>query len=98
MAVDPALGADIPVDTADSTSQGHTQDGTTISGPGDGDVDGGNIAVATDVAADESDITADSASPHDGATATTASVVALEKWCILVRGVQENVTTPRGVV
>ena len=47
MAVDPALGAATPVDTVDNTSRGHTQNDTSISGPGDDHVAGGNVAVAT---------------------------------------------------
>ena len=75
MVGDPVLGAATPADTADDTSRGHTQNNASVSGPGD-DVAGNGVAAAIDITADESDITADSASPCDGTTATTASVVA----------------------
>ena len=69
MAVDPALGAATPVDTVDNTSRGHTQNDTSISGPGDDDVAGGNVAVATAITADEPGVTADSAVDTDGGDA-----------------------------
>ena len=55
---DPVLGVATPADTAADTSRGHTQNNASVSGPGD-DVAGDNVAVAIDITADESDVTAD---------------------------------------
>ena len=61
VAVDPALGAatTADTDTADGTSRGRKRDGASISGPSEGIVAGGSAAMAADVTAGESAVTAD---------------------------------------
>ena len=59
MAVDAALDAATHADAADDTSRGRKRNSTSISGPSDDDVAGGNVAVTADVTADEPAVTAD---------------------------------------
>ena len=62
------------VDTADDTSRGRTQNDASISGPNEDDAAGGSVAVATDITAGESAVTADGAADDTHASACTTGV------------------------
>ena len=68
MTGDLVLGAATPADTADDMSRERTQNDASISGPGDDNVAGESVAIATDITADESTVTADGAADDTYAT------------------------------